>query len=294
MKRIIRGLFHERIKQEEGKTADFFNEDSISKILRLMNQYSFKENVVLKGNVDTVENFLNRLSYQLPDDSLNAVYNLNQLKSYLINSILNEFLSTIELFLLTIKDECDYYYYNHYDALNSFISEFNNLLAIRTIPFRIEVSNKSKIFIDRINSPQEEENKNKMKVLLNENEFKEADEHFTNSLINFAKRNYPESIEEAYLTLEKYLKIKSNNHGLDANKSYVELKKLFNLKRGIFKLHEQKIKERIEFIYTIRSELKSHSDKNLYDRKDFLEETTRFQINEVMNIVILLNSFKRK
>jgi len=110
MERIIRGLFHERTKQEEGKTIEFFNDDSISKILRLMSQYSFKENVVLKGNVDTVENFLNRLSYQLPEGTIQNIYNLTGLKNYLLKSNLNEFLSTIELFLLTIKDECDYFY----------------------------------------------------------------------------------------------------------------------------------------------------------------------------------------
>lgn len=293
MNRIIRGVFNERNKQEEGKTAEFFNEDSLSKILRLMNQYSFNENVILKGSVNTVENFLNRLSYLLPDDALTKVYDLNGLKNYLLKSNLNEFLSIIELFILTIKDECDYYFYNHYDSLNVFITEFNNLLSIRTLPFRIEVV-KDKIFIGRINSLQEEENKNKVRILLKESEFNEADEHFTNSLINFAKRNYPESIEEAYLSLEKYLKIKIGNHKLDAPDAYAEFKKKFNVERGIFKVHQQKVKERIDFIYTIRSEIKSHSDKKTFDRTDFLKETAKFQLNEVMNLIILLDSFKIK
>lgn len=293
MKRIIRGLFNERTKQEEGKTAEFFNVDSLSKILRLMKQYSFDENVVLRGRVNTVENFLNRLSYLLPDDDLTKVYDINGLKTYLLKSNLNEFLSTIELFILTVKDECNYYFYDHYDILNVFITEFNNLLAIRTIPFRIEITD-NKIFIERINSIQEEENKNKVRTLLNGSEFNEADEHFTNSLVNFAKRNYSESIEEAYLSLEKYLKIRIENHKLDAPDAYAEFKKKFDVERGIFKVHHQKIKERIDFIYTIRSEIKSHSDKKTFDRTDFLEETARFQINEVMNLIILLNSFKKK
>ena len=211
------------------------------------------------------------------------------------SSSLNDFLSTIELFTKTLYEECADLSLHNYPHIFNFIQEFNDLLAIKTIPFRIEHNEKSgKIFIDRINSPLEEKNKREVYSVLQDDNLKEADVHFTDSLIHFAKKKYPESMEEAYLALEKYLKIKVENHKLDAPKAFSEFKKNFNIERGIFKAHNQKISDRIDFVYTIRSEIKSHSDKKTFDRKDFQEETARFQLNEVMNLIILLDSFNER
>lgn len=297
MRRIVRGLFEERSKKEEGKTSEFFDEDSLSKIVRLMQQYSIDENVVWKSKtVKTIPNFLDRLAYQLPNGSIKDYYDLSQLISLFKKSLsLNDFLSTIELFTQTLYEECADLSMQSYPHFYIFMQEFNDLLAIKTIPFRIEYNEKlGKIFIDRINSSLEEKNKRSVYVILRDDTFREADTHFTNSLIHFAKRKYPESMEEAYLTLEKYFKIKVENHKLEVNKSYLEFKKKFNIERGIFKAHSQKISDRVDFVYTIRSELKSHSDKKTFDREDFQEETARFQLNEVMNLIILLDSFKKK
>ncbi len=289
---VIRGLFHERKKFEEGKTTLFFNLDILSKIIRLMTTYSIDEKIIFE-EIKSIPIFLERLSYYLPEGKIKNLYDLNQLNIYFFGSNLNDFLSSIELFIQTLKDICDNHFSGNYSRLYPFITEFNNLLALKIVPFRIEIT-ENKIFIDRINSPKEEENKKRIYELIDGKEFVEANEHFTNSLIEFAKRNYPGSIEEAYLALEKYLKIKINNHRLDVLKSYVEFKKLFDVERGIFKIHNEKIKGKIDFIYTIRSEIKSHSSKKTFDRKDLLEETARFQLNEVMNLIILLNSFQKK
>lgn len=291
MRRVVRGLFEERPSKEEGKTNDFFDEDALHKIIKLMNQYSIDEHVVWAGRtVKTIPNFLDRLSYQLPHDSIKNYYELSQLIEFFKKSSLNIFLSSIELFAQTLYEECAGLSTHSFLHFGLFVDEFNNLLALKTIPFRIEISN-DKIFIDRINSPLEEKNKREVISILKSEKFGESEEHFTNSLINFAKRKYPECVEDAYLTLEKFLKIKVNNHKLDAPDAYSEFKKKYQIERGIFKIHHQKIKGRIDFIYTIRSEIKSHSDKKTFDRKDFLEETAKFQINEVMNIILLLNSF---
>lgn len=295
MKRVIRGLFEERDKKEEGETISFFDEDSLHKIIRLMNQYSIDENVVWANKtVKTIPNFLDRLSYQVSHDAIKNYYELSQLIKIFMKSSLNDFLSSVELFVQTLYEECVDLGIRNYTNPYLFVQEFNDLLALKTIPFRIGMTENGKIFIDRINSKVEEENKQIVYKILEGEEFAEANEHFTNGLIHFAKRNYPNSIGEAYLTLEKYLKIKVNNHNLDVNKAFIEFKKMFNLERGIFKTHEQKIKDKIGFVYTIRSELKSHSDKKTFDRKDFLEETSRFQLNEVMSLVILLNNFEEK
>lgn len=294
MKRVVRGLFEERPSKEEGKTNDFFDEDALHKIIKLMNQYSIDEHVVWAGRtVKTRPNFLDRLSYQLPHGSIKNDYELFQLVEFFKKSNLNIFLSSIELFAQTLYEECAGLSTHSFPHFGLFVDEFNNLLALKTIPFRIEISN-DKIFIDRINSPFEEKNKREVVSILKSEEFGESEAHFTNSLINFAKRKYPECVEEAYLTLEKFLKIKVNNHKLDAPDTYSEFKKKYQTERGIFKIHHQKIKERIDFIYTIRSEIKSHSDKKTFDRGDFLEETSRFQLNEVMNVILLLNSFNLK
>jgi len=293
MRSVIRGLFGERQNIQEGKTSEFFSSDDLSKIIRLMITYSIEEDVPLQGPTRSTPLFLDRLSYHSPEGKIENFYELNQLNTYFSGSKLNDFLSTVELFIQTLKETCDICLYQNYVHLNNFISEFNNLLAIKTIPFRIETI-KDKIFVDRINSPKEEENKKKIYEIISSPDFLEVNGHFTNSLINFARKKYPDSIEDAYLSLEKYLKIKVNNHALDVLKSYTEFKKLFDVERGIFKIHNDKIKNKINLVYSIRSEIKSHSDKNIFDREDFLEETARFQLNEVMNLFFLLNSFKRK
>ncbi|MCH7568708.1 MAG: hypothetical protein IIA87_04780 [Nanoarchaeota archaeon] len=293
MERIIRGLFGERGHIHKGRTKDFFSSDNISKVIRLMTLYSINENVPLQGQIISTPLFLERLSYHLPEGKISLFGEINQLHNYFLNSDLNDFISTTELFIQTIKEICEENLNNNYGHLNGFILEFNSLLALKTIPFRVEVI-KNKIFVDRINSPKEEENKKKIYEIISSSDFLDANNHFTNSLINFAKKDYPESMEEAYLALEKYLKIKVGNSILDAPKAYAQFRKLFNVERGIFKNHSDKIKNKIDFIYTIRSEIKSHSDKETFDRKDFLEETARFQLNEVMALIILLDDFKKK
>jgi len=290
---IIRGLFHERENIQKGKTGDFFDNDLSSKIIRLMISYSIDQEIGFRAHIQSTPIFLERLSYQLPEGEIKNFYDLTQLHNYLINSNLNDFLSIMELFIQTIHEICGNHLRGNYDILNGFISEFNNLLALKIVPFRIEVR-KDRIFVNRINSPREEENKKKVYEIINSQQFSETNIHFTNSLVHFAKLTYPESIEESYLALEKYLKIKIKNHKLDALRSYADFKKSFDVERGIFKTNHDKIKEKISFVYKIRSEIKSHSNKNLFDRKDFLQETARFQLNEVMNLIILLDSFKEK
>ncbi len=294
MMRILKSLFNDRKIKEKGLTKDFFSEDIISKMLRLMDQYSFNIDEYF-NKVNTVANFLDRLSFQIPEEDLKNSYELMQLKNYLKKSNLSDGLSLIELFATTLFEECFSFTPQNINNINNFMKELNNLFSVYKIPFQlIYKKESSKFFMDRINSPKEEENKKKIYEIIDSLNSSEVNEHFTNSLVNFAKRKYPESIEEAYLSLEKYLKIKINNHRKDVLKSYIEFKKLFNIERGLFKIHNQKIKERIDFVYTVRSDIKSHSDKELFDREDFLEETARFQLNEVMNLIILLNSFKKK
>lgn len=296
MRRIIRNLFLERKKIEEGKTIKFFTVDILIKIIRLMHTYSLNARVMFQERIiQTIPNFLNRLSYHLSEGKIKNEYDLFQLKEFFESSSLTEFLSTIELFIQTLYEECIELEISSYPQVYHFVDELNNFLAMKTIPFRIEFNqNLNSFYIDRINSGMEETNKKEIYKILEDQEFNEANEHFTNCLIYFAKRNYPESIEEAYLTIEKYLKIKVNNHRLDATKSFLDFKKIFDLDRGVFKIHKDKIKERVDLIYIIRSEIKSHSDKKTFDRTDFLEETARFQLNEVTNLVILLNHFERK
>ena len=86
--------------------------------------------------------------------------------------------------------------------------------------------------------------------------------------------------------MEKYLKFKTGNHKIDAIKNFPEFQKKYPFKeRGIFSLRPNIIKDKISLIYSIRSELKSHSDKETFDTNQFLEETARFlkqkSINEV-------------
>ncbi len=293
MKRIIRNLFGEREKQEKGLTKEYFSLDMLIKILRLMESYSF--DIPIPVEVRTIPNFLDRLSFQIPEGNIRNGYNLSQLINYLEKSNLNDCLSLIELFVMTLFEECSKLQGQYYYNFKNFIIELNNLFAGKKIPFQLRFNDKlSKVYFERIDSPLEEVNKNKVYELINKSEFSEVNEYFTGCLINLTKKGYLDCIEQAYLTLEKYLKIKVNNHKIDAPKAFAEFKKKFNVKRGIFEIHRDKIKNKINLIYSIRRKIKSHSSEELFDRKDFLEETARFQLNEVMNLIILLNSFKEK
>jgi len=290
--KIIRGLFNEREKIAEGEIDEFFNNDNLAKILRLMQAYSINSEVGFIGRVQSIPIFLERLSYHFSEGKIKDFYDLSQIYNLFINSNLNEFSSIVELFVITLG-ELETQHFRGANITNKFMEEFNNLLAIKTIPFRLDVI-KDKIFLDRINSPREEEMKKEIYELINSTNFNEVNIHFTNALINFAKRDYPESIKESYLALEKYLNVCIGNHKLDALKSYEEFEKKFDVERGAFKIYHKKIKEKIGLVYNLRSDISDHSDKEIFDRKDFLEETARFQLNEVMNLIILLDSFKKK
>jgi len=286
MKLIIRNLFGERTKKyKEIKTGDRFTYDIVVKILMLMNRYNASNSFN-----SVVPSFLERLSYLFPVGIIKNYDDLRQISNYLFRSTMDEFFSAIELYS-DILFEIEKLRYRIYC---DFIEDFNNLLAYNKIGFKLVFDEKAqKTFVEPIFTEKEEENKEIVYNLIKNDE--KINKYFTDSLNLFAKREFKDSIENAYLTLEKYLKSKTGNQQLDALKN-IEIfqKKYISKDKGIFSVRPDIIKKLISDIYTIRSEIKSHSDKENFDTNQLLEETARFQLNEVMTCIILLEEMSKQ
>jgi len=286
MKLIIRNLFGERTKKyKEIKTGDRFTYDIVVKILMLMNRYNASNSFN-----SVVPSFLERLSYLFPVGIIKNYDDLRQISNYLFRSTMDEFFSAIELYS-DILFEIEKLRYRIYC---DFIEDFNNLLAYNKIGFKLVFDEKAqKTFVEPIFTEKEEENKEIVYNLIKNDE--KINKYFTDSLNLFAKREFKDSIENAYLTLEKYLKSKTGNQQLDALKN-IEIfqKKYISKDKGIFSVRPDIIKKLISDIYTIRSEIKSHSDKENFDTNQLLEETARFQLNEVMTCIMLLEEMSKQ
>jgi len=287
MRLIIRNLFGERTKKyKEIRTKDRFSDDILVKILLLMNKYDTYSNLNR-----VVPSFLERLSYLIPAGIIKNYNNLGQIGVYLSNSTMSEFFSVIELYSNTLFEIASQSSYRNY---YEFIEDFNGLLAYNKIGFRLVFDEKTrKTYVEPVFSEKEEENKEIVYNLIKNDE--KINKYFTDSLNFFAKREFKDSIENAYLTLEKYLKSKTGDHQLDALKNFEQFhKKYISKDKGIFSVRLDIIEKLISYIYTIRSEIKSHSDKENFDTNQFLEETARFQLNEVMAYLILLEEMSKQ
>ncbi len=289
MRLIIRNLFGERTgKYREIKTKDYFPENIIVKILMLMNKFNAENRFV-----SVVFSFLERLSYLIPVGIIRNYNDLRQIADYLSNSTVDEFFSAIELYsdtLLEIVGQSDPFRKDYYE----FIKDFNDLLAYNKVRFKLVFDAQTqKIYVEPVFSEKEEENKEIIYSLIKNDE--KINKYFTDSLNFFAKRGFKDSIENAYLTLEKYLKSKTGNQQLDALKNFeIFQKKYISKDKGIFFVRPDIMKKLIGDIYAIRSEIKSHSDKENFDTNQFLEETARFQLNEVMACIILLEEMSKQ
>jgi len=290
MRLIIRNLFGERTgKYKEIKTKDIFSDDIIVKILMLMNKFNTKNKFTF---VSVVYSFLERLSYLIPVGVISNYNDLRQIADYLSNSTMNEFFSVIELYSDTLLETVAQsgLYRDYYE----FILNFNDLLAYNKIGFKLIFDEEArKTFVEPVFSEKEEENKDIVYALIKDDE--KINKYFTDSLNFFAKREFKDSIENAYLTLEKYLKSKTGNQQLDALENFkIFRKKYISNNKGIFSARPDIIEKLVIYIYTIRSEIKAHSDKENFDTNQFLEETTRFQLNEVMICIILLEEMSKQ
>lgn len=302
---IPRGLFKER-KDNTNSKEDYFNQDIKTKILMLFNDFDLNRLdtssvVVLGGKYqnDCLELMKSKLKYLI------AIGDVNNFEKFFLDCSINDLFSCVELYTECMQEIINRYEQHQknelfltrkYDTDNimvGFIKSFNDLLDYHKIPYQFKYNEAiNKLFIERKFSKIEEENKEKIYELI-KNELK-INEHFTWALGNYAKREFKDSIENAYLTLEKWLKFKTGNHKLDAVKNFSEFQKKYPFKeKGLFSNRPNIIKDKISLIYSIRSELKSHSDKETFDTNKFLEETARFQLNEVMNCIILLEELSK-
>lgn len=305
MRLIPRGLFKER-KDNTRSEKDYFSQDIRTKILMLFNDFDLNQLdtssvAVLGGSYrnDCLELMKSKLKY------LVDIKYINNFEKFFLCCSINDLFSCVELYTECMQEIIERYKRHQsskpflmrsYDISNiliTFVKSFNDLLDYHKIPYQFAYNKViDKLFIEKKFNEIEEENKEKIYELI-KNEPK-INEYFTQSLGNYAKREFKDSIENAYLTLEKYLKFKTENHKLDAVKNLPEFQKKYPFKeRGIFSIRPNIIKDKISLIYSIRSELKSHSDKETFDTNQFLEETARFQLNEVMTCIILLEELSK-
>ena len=305
MRLIPRGLFKER-KDNTHSEKDYFNQDIRTKILMLFNDFDLNHLdtssvAVLGGNYqnDCLNLMKSKLKYLID------VKHISNFERYFSSCNVNELFSCVELYIVCMQ-ELIVRYENHqrnhsfrmggYETSNiiaGFVKSFNDLLDYHQIPYQFTYNKVlGKLFIDKKFSESEEETKEKIYEIIKGEP--KINEHFTQSLGNYAKREFKDSIENAYLTLEKYLKFKTENHKLEAVANFPIFQKKYPFKeKGIFSVRPSIIKDKISLVYSIRSELKSHSDKETFDTNQFLEETARFQLNEVMNIIILLDNLSK-
>jgi hypothetical protein len=305
MRLIPRGLFKER-KDNTQSEKDFFNHDIRTKILMLFNDFDLNHLdissvAVLGGSYrnDCLELMKSKLKYLID------AKHINNFESYFFGCSINEIFSCVELYtecMLGIIEKYERHQRSEpfmsrrYDTDNimvTFVKSFNDLLDYHKIPYQFSYNNVlNKLFIDRKFNEIEEETKEKVFEIIKSEP--KINEHFTQSLSDYAKKNFKDSVENVYLALEKYLKFKTENHKLDAVKNFPEFQKKYSFKeKGIFSVRPNIIKDKISLIYSIRSELKSHSDKETFDTNKFLEETAKFQLNEVMNCIIILEKLSK-
>ena len=304
MKIIPRGLFKER-KDNTNLEEDYFGQDIITKILMLFNDFDM--NQLYTSSVAVLSGSYQNDCLQLMKSKLKYLIDIKHIKDfeiYFISCNVNEIFSCVELYTECMQEVINRYEQHKrtmyltqgYDTSNiiiNFIKAFNDLLDYHKISYQFTYNKViDKLFIEKKFNEIEEENKESIYELI-KNEPK-INEHFTQSLGDYAKRKFKDSIENAYLTLEKYLKFKTENHNLDAGDNYKEFQKKFSFSnKCIFSIRNDIIKNKISVIYSIRSVIKSHSDNETFDRSKFLAETARFQLNEVMNTIILLDNLSQ-
>lgn len=296
MKFIERGLFSERKeKVVNNNIYSYFSDDLIQKILVLMraNNYSDEPfpSVYRPGN-RVLDLLCAKIVFLLPFDKFSAGgpdQIIDNIYKYILkHKELIFFIDVIELYcrcLFEITKNQQYYYFN-------FLGDLNSLLELNNCKFYVTNEGYSPKMLSK-DSPIEEHNKAQVYVLLRDDKFEKVNEHFNKSLIEYSRKtneSLKESIEQSCLALEKYLKIINNNQNLDAPHTFTELKKKSSTQfRGIFRIYPDLVGKKIDDIYTIRSKIKSHSSEDKFDENEFLDETARFQINEVMNCILLIN-----
>jgi len=299
---IPRGLFKERINSTQSE-KDIFNLDIRNKILKLFNDFNLNHLctpsvAVLGGRSknDCLELMKSKLKYLIDEERI------RDFESIFLGCSVNDLLSCVELYTKCMQEIINSYEkhlgrrYGRCDTSNiiyTFIESFDNLLDYHKIPYRFTYnSEQDKLFIEnKFNEVEEETKKKVFEIIKSE---PKINEHFTQSLSDYARKNFKESIGSAYLTLEKYLKFKTENHKLDANKNFIIFRGKYSFKeKGIFSVRPDILEKKISIIFSIRSELTSHSAKDTFDTNKFLEETARFQLNEVMNCIILLEELSK-
>lgn len=301
MELIPRGLFKER-KKNTKIDKDYFPIEIRKKILMLFDDFDMNK---LKLGTSSDSAFREEYSndcLNLMKSKLKYLIELEHLikfENYFINCELNELFSCVELYVDCMHEKIQKYEqhvsvrgyssrrYATDNILSEFISAFNNLLDYHMIPYQFTYNKVlDKSYIENKFNEKEEENKQEFFNLMGD---EKVNEYFTNSIINFTQKEYKDSVENSYLALERFLKITTGNMEKSAVDNFKEFQK--NNFKGIFTLREfkGKIKSQIACIYGLRSKLKSHSPNEKFDDNEFLKETAKFQMNEVMNLCILLD-----
>ena len=283
---VIRKIFRDLIDERKPELKDipvtkYFTDDNIIKTIKLMGKYNFNTGGGFGGlqYLEVIEVFLEKLEFEIPSNIKLDKYDLSPLFDYIYK----------ENVLLGIVVERQL----NFNCFSDFMKDFNNFYDKNSISFKLHFDDKNlKCLVLKKENKIEEINKDEIFELLNENKYESVNTYFTNALKDYTKGDYKDSIENSYLALEKLLKILTNNHSKDANSSFKEFQNANADKfKGIFSVRKGELKNKIAFVETIRSEVKSHSPKEQFNTDEFLNETARYQINEIMNLILILFSF---
>lgn len=292
MKAVIRGLFTERKKDaDEEPSAEIFGDDITLKILQLI----YKYNPEIKPswwdrtpNYGVIKLFLERTSYIVNAGIIQNLYDLKQIDTYMCNCKLGKYFDIVELHANTLLELSRTI--NNLQSLQDYLEDFNNLVELNNIPYKL-VFNKElqTVRIEKVDSKLEEENKSLVYQIISNTKYSEANEEFSNALKSYARSDHENSIKHAYKTLEKFLKITIDNHKLTADQAYPKFSKKYGPFPGVFNLRGETLKKKISSIQTIEAKCSGHTSTGEINHKEFLAETARYQINEVVNTILLLD-----
>ncbi|MFH1751379.1 MAG: hypothetical protein ABH821_00340 [archaeon] len=271
--RILRGLASERNTGiKEIKVESAFDEKTVWNIVRL-----FQTNTVITGK--RIKNkmvtchirypcwdyFIDRVNYAFP--LVLGIKNQDELHYILWHSKLDFLFDVIEIYCFTLIEGTKIFdgslLKQYLEKVNLFVSDFNNLLAKKEIPYELIKVKNSFHVNKKVSDLIEKEVVQKADILLSDKRFSIANKNYFSARKAFTQRRFEDTMELCNATLESTLLAI-----LDKNKGV--LGKL--LQDYFVNYPQQKIQERLKIWIGLISSLASNETDKHGGKKSLTEK----------------------